>query len=243
VDQGSNKHLEIRSNAAGPGMLAGLTVSGTFCLHQLDLHPTLDDLFRAFHSNCIRRKIVRASREGLIYDDGTSEELLLKFYRLVVRTRRRKGIPPQPLSWFRNLIACIGDKAKLRLASHEGKPVAGILTICHKSTMTYKYACSEPEFHKMGPMQILIWRAIQEAKETGLAEFEMGRTDWRNEGLLTFKDRWGCTRATLVYLRNPARRRTNFTELVGGRIAKRVIASLPESILPDVGRFLYRHFA
>jgi hypothetical protein len=243
ADQGRNKRLEIRSNATGCGMVPGLTVAGTFCLHQLDLHPTLDELFHAFHNDCIRRKIKRAERERLRYDDGTSEELLLRFYRLVVRTRRRQGIPPQPLSWFRNLISCIGDRAKLRVAFYKGEPVAGILTICHKSTMTYKYACSEPQFHKTGPMQLLIWKAIQEAKEKGLSEFDMGRTDWRNKGLLTFKDRWGCARATLVYLCNPAPRPPNFAEFVAGCVAKRVIASLPDSILPEVGSFLYRHFA
>jgi len=243
ADRGSDKRLEIRSGDGNWGVGAGLTVSSRFCLHRLDLHPTLDELFNAFHGDCIRRKIQRAEREHLGYDEGTSEELLLRFYRLVVRTRRRQGIPPQPLSWFRNLIACIGDKAKLRVVSHKGEAVAGILTICHKSTMTYKYACSEPEFHKMGPMQLLIWKAIQEARLSGLIEFEMGRTDWHNKGLLTFKDRWGCARAPLVYLGNHIPTPSNLAGFVAGRVARRVFASLPDWILPDVGSLLYRHFA
>jgi hypothetical protein len=243
ADQGSNKHLEVRSNAAGPGILAGLAVSGTFCLHQLNLKPTLDELFLAFHNNCIRRKITRAAREGLIYEDGTSEELLGKFYRLTVATRRRQGIPPQPLSWFRNLIACLGENIKIRLVSYNGQPAAGIITICHKSTMTYKYGCSEPAFHRMGPMQLLIWKAIKEAKETSLLQFDMGRTDWCNTGLLAFKDRWGGARATLVYLRYPASPQPHSPRFIGERIAKRVFGSMPDRILIDVGNMLYRHFA
>jgi hypothetical protein len=243
ADQAGNKYLEVRSDAAGLGMLAGLTVSATFCLHQLDLQPTLDELFHTFHSNCIRRKIRRAEREGLVYEDGNAEELLVRFYRLTVGTRRRQGIPPQPLSWFRNLIACVGEKLKIRLVSYKGQTAAGILTICHKSTMTYKYACSEPAFHRMGPMQLAIWRAIQDAKENGLLEFDMGRTDWRNQGLLTFKDRWGCVRATLVYLRHPAPAPKCRTDFAGGRLAKRVFAFVPERVLTDVGSLLYHHFA
>lgn len=237
------KRLEIRSNAAGLGTRVGLTVSETFCLHQIDLRPPLDELFRGFHGNCIRRKIKRAERESLSYDDGTSEELLLKFYRLVVQTRRRQGIPPQPLSWFRNLIACIGDKVKIRLAFCKGQPVAGILTIRHKSTMTYKYACSEPEFHKTGSMQMLIWRAIQEAKGFGLLEFDMGRTDWHNQGLLNFKDRWGGARATLVYLRHPASTPPDRIRFLGERIARSVFAAAPDRVLSGVGSLLYRHLA
>ena len=97
----------------------------------------LNEILRNFHGSCIRRKITRAQREGVTYEDGTSEELLHKFYQLMVETRRRQQIPPQPLSWFRNLIACIGERLKIRLASYRGQPVAGILTIRYKSAMTY----------------------------------------------------------------------------------------------------------
>ena len=218
-------------------------MSHTFCLHQLDLRPTLNELFSAFHGNCIRRKIKRAEREGVSYEDGTSEELLHKFYQLVVRTRRRQQIPPQPLSWFRNLIACIGERVKIRLASYRGQAVAGILTIRYKSTMTYKYGCSEPEFHKLGSMQLLMWRAIQEAKQNGLLEFDMGRTDWSNEGLLTFKDRWGGKRSALAYLRYPALSSPSRHGYLAERIAKQVLTLVPDRALVAAGSMLYRHFA
>ena len=224
-------------------MPTDLSGSATFCLHRLDLHPSLNELFHAFHDSCIRRKIVRAQREGVTYEDGTSDGLLHEFYRLVVLTRRRQQIAPQPLSWFRNLIACIGEKAKIRLAFHGGKAVAGIFTIRHKSAMTYKYGCSDLRFHKLGSMQLLMWKAIQEAKESGLLEFDMGRTDWGNEGLLAFKDRWGCTRSTLLYLRHPAPQQHRGTEGISARIAKRLFANAPDSLLKAAGNILYRHVA
>jgi CelD/BcsL family acetyltransferase involved in cellulose biosynthesis len=243
VDQGKEKYLEIRSMAGGAGLPAGWSSSATFCLHRLDLRPSLDELFHGFHDSCIRRKIARAQREGVTYQDGTSEELLQRFYQLVVLTRRRQQIPPQPISWFRNLIACLGEKVKIRLAFQEGQPAAGILTIRHKSTMIYKYGCSDPRFHRLGSMQLLMWKAIQEAKESGLLEFDMGRTDWRNEGLLTFKDRWGGTRSTLLYLRHPRPNLHNRTESFPIRIAKRVFAWAPDSLLSTAGNILYRHIA
>jgi CelD/BcsL family acetyltransferase involved in cellulose biosynthesis len=237
------QYLEIRSIAGGAAMAPGLTVSGTFCLHRLDLRPTLDELFRTFHGSCIRRRIKRAEREGLRYDDGTSEEQLHGFYQLVVRTRRRQGIPPQPLSWFRNLIACHGENLKIRLACHNGQPVAGILTIRYKSTMTYKYGCSDPEFHHLGPMQLLMWTAIRQAKVSGLLEFDMGRTDWSNEGLLTFKDRWGANRSTLLYLRYPALTPPSRTQQVAARVAKWFMACAPDRVVTAAGSILYPHFA
>ncbi len=243
TDQGREKYLEIRSIAGGAGMPAGLSGSATFCLHRLDLRPSLNELFHAFHDSCIRRKIARAQRVGLTYEDEMSEELLHKFYQLAVLTRRRQQIPPQPLSWFRNLIACIGDRVKIRLASQEGQPAACILTIRYKSTMIYKYGCSDPRFHSLGSMQLVMWKAIQEAKETGLLEFDMGRTDWNNEGLLTFKDRWGGTRSTLLYLRHPVPKPHHPTEDIPMRIAKRVFGWAPDSFLRAAGNVLYRHIA
>jgi len=236
--RGAERYLEIRSAAKGAG---GLADSASFCLHRIDLRPDLGELFQGLHGNCIRRKIARAQREGVTCEEGTSEEILSKFYQLKVLTRRRHRVPPQPLSWFRNLIACMGDKVKIRLAFYEGRPVAAILTIRYKATMTYKYGCSDSRFHKFGPMQLLMWNAIQEAKSEGLLEFDMGRTDRTNEGLVTFKDRFGGTRSILTYVRYPEPRTQRATESASMRIAKSLFALAPSSLLARAGNILYRH--
>jgi lipid II:glycine glycyltransferase (peptidoglycan interpeptide bridge formation enzyme) len=132
---------------------------------------------------------------------------------------------------------------KIRLATKDGHLAAGILTIRSKSTMTYKYGCSDPRFHKFGSMQLLIWKAIQDAKENGLSEFDMGRTDWSNEGLLTFKDHWGGKRSTLLYFRHPAPKSQPSAVHVPMRIAKRIVALAPSSLLTAAGAMLYRHIA
>ena len=243
ADREREKYLEIRSLSGVAGLPQDLSVSATFCLHQLDLRPSLDELFHGFHCSCIRRKIARAERKGIVYRDGSSEELLGTFYRLAVLTRRRHQIPPQPLAWFRNLIECFGDRAKIRLAFHEGQPAAGILTIQYKGCMTYKYGGSDPRFHRLGPMQLLMWKAIQEAKASGLVEFDMGRTDWDNAGLLAFKDRWGGARSTLLYLRHPAPMPDHRTEDIPAWIARRIFAWAPASLLSTAGNLLYRHMA
>jgi CelD/BcsL family acetyltransferase involved in cellulose biosynthesis len=239
-DNGRQKYLEIRSASVHSD---GLANSARFCLHRLDLRPSLTDLFHAFHESCIRRKIARAQREGVSYEEGTSEELLNNFYRLNVLTRRRHLIPPQPLSWFRNLIACMGGDLKIRLANLEGRPVAGIMTIRFKTSMTYKYGCSDPHFHRLGTMQLLMWEAIQEAKADGLLEFDMGRTDWNNEGLLQFKDHWGSARSNLTYLRYPGPEIHRRTENIPVRVAKLFFTWAPSKLLTAAGGVLYPHIA
>ena len=112
-----------------------------FCLHTLDLARPEEQIFRGFHASSTQRAIRRAEREGLSYEAGTSDTLLSAFYRLLRLTRRRHGLPPQPMAWFRNLIACIpstrfarsGQGATIHVASKDGVPVAGILTLTFKT--------------------------------------------------------------------------------------------------------------
>jgi len=235
------KYVEIRPVESDLGASPHLSKSETFCLHRLDLHPSLEDLFRGFHKDCVRRKIRRAERERLVYQEGRSEPLLEIFYRLMVLTRRRQLLPPQPITWFRNLIACLGDQLKIHVASKEGQPLASILTLRHKTALVYKYGCSDQRFNNLGGTHLVFWKAIQEAKSSGLWELDMGRSDWSNRGLIKFKDRWGAARSRLTYWRYGAVP----AELVGAgwnaQVARWIFGHMPNSLLTTTGNLLYRH--
>ena len=209
-------------------------------LHRLDLRPSLDEIFRKLHPSCVQRKIRRAEREGLAYEDGTSDRLLHEFYQLLLMTRRRQGLPPQPIQWFRNLIACLGSKAKIHNAYFKGRAIASVLMLRYKQTLVYKYGCSDRSLNIVGGMQLLLWKAIQEASRDGLFELDMGRTELDNAGLVAFKDHWGTTREPLTYWEFPPQRRSSFTTRNAG-IRKYVCSHAPDSLLAATGRVLYRH--
>jgi len=204
------------------------------------LSPEIGQLLRSFHKDSVQRKIRRTEREGLIYEEGRSAELLDKFYRLLLLTRRRHGLPPQPRDWFRNLMASLGESFKVRVASKEGEPIASIITLRHRDVLVYKYGCSDPRFHKLGGVALLFWKAIQEAKQDGLNEFDLGRSDHDNPGLVTFKEHWGAARSTLAYFRCPARARQTIDERYAP-LARRLFARMPDGLLTLAGRLLYRH--
>lgn len=241
LNASKSKYVEIRPVTPPAGVPRDLEEAGSFCLHRLDLRPSLEELFRGFHKSCVQRKIRRAEREALAYEEGPSEPLLPRFYQLLVLTRRRQQLPPQPLAWFRNLIACMGDKLKIRLASKDGHPVASILTLRYKGTLVYKYGCSDKRFNNLGGMHLLLWKAIQEAKNGGLLEFDMGRSDWDNPGLIVFKGRWGAARSLLAYLRYPATHSQGGTAGLRVRIARQILALAPDGLLTTAGSGLYRH--
>src|ERR1700733_5819106 len=148
VDEDRWKYVEIRPISCEPGSHTRFGRVVKHCLHRLNLGLSSEQLFQNFHKDCIQRKIRRAERENLKYEDGASEELLQKFYRLLVMTRPRQGLPPQPLNWFRGLIAAFGNDLKIRVASKDGAAVASILTLAHKKTMVYKYGASNAAFNK-----------------------------------------------------------------------------------------------
>lgn len=240
VEQTNWKYVEVRPTLLEPASEIHYSRAATFYLHRLDLRKSKQELFKSFHKDCVQRKIRRAERESLSYEEGNSEFLLAKFYRLLVGTRRRQNLPPQPLEWFRCLIANFGTRLKIRLASKGDLPVASILTLTHRGSMTYKYGCSDVRFNRWGGMALLFWRAIQEATEKGLEELDMGRAATDNSGLVAFKEHWGAARYPISYWRYPYDPALA-TPSLKQRVLLKMFSVSPEWPLVAAGRLLYRH--
>ena len=234
------RYVEIRPISNRPGSNIGLKESLSYQFHRLDLSKSTQQLFDDFHKDCVQRKIRRAEREGLSYEDGNSEALLQKFYRLLVTTRRRQYLPPQPLAWFRGLITAFGNDLKIRVASKGNLSVASILTLSNKKCVVYKYGGSIASLNKLGGMAFLFWKTIQEAKENGLEELDLGRSDRDNLGLISFKQHWGATGTVLSYWTYPPRPkapRSAWQEILTRRFAQ----AAPDFVLEGIGTLLYKH--
>ena len=236
----NRQYLELRPRSSG--MPSNFAPGPSYLLHALDVRPGEDRLLAGFHKDCVRRKIQRAEREGLSYEEGHCDRLLTQFSRLLLLTRRRHKLPPQPASWYLNLRETMGDSLKIRVAWKSGEPVASILTLRFRDTLVYKYGCSNPAFNSSGGMIFLLWRAIQEAVRAGLREVDLGRSDRDNLGLVTFKDRWGAQRTDLNYWCYPASKASSLKPSGWKqRVAGQVFRRMPDALLAACGRLLYRH--
>lgn len=238
---GQWKYVEIRPVTLEPTCESGFQRTASFCFHSLDLRPGAEGVFRSFHKDCVRRKIRRAEREGLTCEEGRSDVLLRKFYGLMVVTRRRHMLLPQPLAWFRNLRDCLGESLKIWIASKDGRAVSAILMLRFKKTLVYKYACSDARFRRLGGTQMLLWKAIREGIEAGLEELDMGRSEVDAPGLIAFKNRWGSSCTTLCYWRYPANTGARTYHTLGMRAARGLLAHAPGNVLTAAGSLLYRH--
>ena len=239
VDQENCKYAEIRPVGTG-AMDPMFQESSVFHWHKLSLDGELDVLFHGFHKSCVQSKIRRATRERLEYTEGRSDRLIRQFHQMLLLTQQRHHLPPQPISWFKNLSDCLGEQLKVRIASKNGQPIAGMVTLSYKQSMVYKYGCSDAKYHNLGGMAFLFWKTIQEAKTSGLAQLDMGRSDLESPGLVTFKEHWGAEPTTLKYWRYPAVMLSSSTEWEL-KAAKKIFSFAPSTALATVGRLLYRH--
>jgi hypothetical protein len=235
------KYLEFRPLLATTNLGNQFQPGESFYFHELDLAPSIEQLFKGLHKDSIQRKIRRAEKEQLTYEVGRTEEFIEAFYNLLLITRRRHHLPPQPKNWFRNLAKSMGDAMHIRVARKNGAPVATLLTLRHRSNVIYKYGCSDGAFHQLGGMPFLFWKLIEESKASGAECIDFGRSEIDNEGLVAFKDKFGTTKKTLTYFRYPRTEKQNASSWGDSGFARRVFSVLPDGVLSAAGKVLYRH--
>ena len=232
------KYIEIRPISRLRQTHPSLAQNQSFWFHTLDLAPAAEHLFRNLHKSCMQRRIRHAEQQKLTYERGSSAALLDDFYKLLLLTRKRFGLPPQPRAWFQNVLACVGPSAEIRLAKKGNRPIAGIFTLRHRGTVIYKYGCSDEKYHNLAGIPFLFWKLIEESRSAGAELLDLGRTDLDNEGLIQFKERLGAVRAQLNYFRYPERANEAGANLSS---ARGVFSKLPYALSSWLGRMAYRH--
>ena len=79
-------------------------VSSTYFRHEINLNPSHGVVQKFSQEFDSTQNTGEAEREKLDYREGTSGADLDAFYRLLVLTRRRHSVHPQPEVSFRNLL-------------------------------------------------------------------------------------------------------------------------------------------
>lgn len=241
VKEGGYGYGEIRPWTERASEHWGGRPARRYVAHRLDLREGAEAVFRRFHRDCIQRKIRRAEREGVVVERGDSAGLLDEFYGLMIQTRRRHGLPPQPFEWYRNLGECLGQALTVWIARKDRRAAAAILTVRHRQVVVYKYGASDARMHALGCMPYLMWRAAEDAVERGMEWLDLGRSDEGQTGLIAFKEHLGAERSVLLYWRWPQGHcgpsGAGWSRSVLGVVCQR----LPERWLRGLGSAVYRH--
>ena len=89
-------------------------------------------------------------------------------------------------------------------------------------------------------MAFLLWKTIQEAESNGLEEFDMGRSEIDDLGLIAFKEHWGAVATPVSYWTSPYKSAVS-PRAWQNRLVRRAVSVASDSVLEAVGTLLYRH--
>jgi CelD/BcsL family acetyltransferase involved in cellulose biosynthesis len=213
--------------------------------HTLALSSDAPAVFETFKRTQVRQCVAKAMRDGVTVRRGDSLADLRMFYELQVQTRRRLGVPVQPLRFFERLWGDVLARGLgfVMLADLAGEPVAGAVFLTWNGTIIYKYSASEPRAWPARPNHLVLWTAIRWACDNGFHTFDFGRTDLDTPGLRAFKSGWGTCEQPLVYSvvgERPAERSPSGQAT---RVLAPIIRNSPPLICRAIGQLFYRYAA
>jgi hypothetical protein len=231
--------IEVRWElGTGDGLFAGETV----LRHTTALQPDADAVFATFKKTRVRQPVRQARDAGVVVRSSTDWAGTRAFYDLHLRTRRRLGVPTQPLRFFRLVWErLISEGHGFVLLAYDGtRVVAGGVFLRWNGVMTYKYGASEADAWRLHPNHLLLWEAVQRGCAEGDRVLDWGRTDLGNEGLRKFKLGWAAEQELSYSVFAPE------APSGGGRPGEaaltKVIQKSPVWVSRAIGKVLYGHF-
>lgn len=234
--------VELRgpSHAAMPEV--GFSNGTVFYQHIIELDAAMDSRVQS----SARRAIRKAQNEGVTVRESVTEKDMRRFYELMLLTRRKHGLLPQPWRFFQNIQRHLmeNEMGRLLLAEHGGKVIAGDLLLRFGDQLVYKFNASDPRNLSVRPNNLLLWQAMQLGREQGCRTLDLGRCEEDNEGLRRFKLLWGSREEQLPYYHYPEGEGSS--SLLASRAARTALQLFvrfsPGPVLQAAGSVLYRSF-
>ena len=213
-----------------------------YLIHNLDLVRGETEILAGLHENH-RRNIRKAEKAGLTMTIDRSRESLGDFYRLHCRTRRKHGLPPQPLMFFKKIFEHVlsRDLGIIVSAHLSGKAVASSVFFHFGPNAIFKYGASDSGYLALRPNNLVMWEAVKWFKRRGAKDLDLGRTELDDRGLRRFKLGWGASESALSYYRYDLEREAFIRSPLRGNRPKKIFTMIPVGVLRLIARLGYRH--
>lgn len=241
-------YLEIKARRSTE-LLGGIDLLTPVYYHRthcLDLADGLDRVWSRFHRTGVKQKIRRAEKAGIQVRPATSEADVTSFYALLTENRRKLGLPPQRLDYFRNVWRHLvpGRLAQFLIAEYTGQPVGGLCLFKFNDTVFLAYIGTDETLQAEGVGQCLWWQAIQDAIEEGFTTVDFGKSSPHAHGLLTYKERWGAQALetpVFYFPRVKGLSRLDNEKKLSHRLMRSAWRTMPEVLSRSAARMAYRH--
>ena len=236
------RSFEVRQRGPLPH---GLQSSANFVGHVLDLLPNEDQLYSRLRGST-QRNIKKAAAEGVTVTAEQTDDAMAAFYRLNCLTRKDHGLPPQPISFFRNLIREIraADSGFVVLADFKGVTIAGCVYMHFRDKAVYKFGASDRKYQNLRANNLVMWEAIRRYAVRGMRTLCFGRTERENDGLRQFKSGWGTREEKIEYVKYDFSTGSYVKEKprIKG-VHNRFFRNIPIPVSRMIGSALYRYMA
>jgi CelD/BcsL family acetyltransferase involved in cellulose biosynthesis len=233
------KHFEIR----GLPLQAFAQPTAVFYGHRLDLRQGSEEVFGRFRTST-RGAIRKAAKSNLDVQVLRTRDSVLQFYRLHVQTRRRHGLPPQPVSFFLNIHEnVIKPGLGFAVLARAGvRTIAGAIFFRFAGQALYKFGASDEKFERCRGNNLVMWEAIKFLMQQGSEILHFGRTALDNEGLRRFKQSWGTEEEVIGYYRfNPVTGASMPLRHNVSGLHNKIFSRLPLALNRVAGAMIYPH--
>jgi lipid II:glycine glycyltransferase (peptidoglycan interpeptide bridge formation enzyme) len=213
--------------------------------HILDLSYSEEQLFKQL-SDTTRRNIKKAIKNKVSFEINNSPSALEDFYMMNCYTRRRHGLPPQPIKFFRKLYDFVLTKNRgfICISKYDGKSIASAVFLLIGQKALFKYGASLFQYQNFRPNNLLMWESIKYLKDQGFRELNFGRTELENIGLRRFKLGWGTEEKILNYYRFELGKNGKISASTKSLSQRRLpLHRFPIFLLKIIGSIVYKHFA
>jgi hypothetical protein len=236
------KSVEYRG---GQAFFAGTPPSLCHYTHRVKLSRDAQALFAGLEGG-VRRAIRKAEKETVQIEVSRDLAAVKVFYQLLVKTRRRHGLPPQPFRLFHNIYRHIlSQNMGVVVVARKGHtPIGAAVFFQWADEVIYKYGASDERFQHLRPNNLVMWEAIKWHGGHGLQTLNLGRTSLANSGLRRFKLGWGAAEEKIAYYKFDLQHERFVVEQdeTAGWY-NQFFRSAPGFVSRLAGQVLYRHWA
>ena len=216
--------------------------------HGVTILPTGEEAWQRVDGSA-RRAVTKAQRAGVTVTRVCDGQGVRAFYDLHLAVRKYKyGLLAQPFRFFESISAnfLTRNQGVLLLAHFGERTIGGVLLLRWKDRLYYKFNASYAPGLEHRPNDLLMWSAIEYARETGCELLDLGLTDWDQEGLIRYKRKYADLEGEISFLERkgaPQAHHVAAGPLIGELSQLLAGPTVPDSVTEEGGNLLYRYFA
>lgn len=146
-----------------------------------------------------QRAEVRKSLEiDLAVSVGNGADDVAAHYAVYAQSVRNLGTPVFPARLFREVLSEFGSAADVLVVRHDGKPVAGVLSLYWRGTVYPYWGGGTAAARRLRANDRMYFELMRHARARGCTRFDFGRSKV-GTGAAAFKKNWGFVAQPLTY--------------------------------------------